>query len=123
MCERTSTRFPEIANACAERTPGACRNTTTTGGTVRKTTGFEEVILNQGRRDSVRIMADQLRETLPETGLKEPYDVELGFKGDQLWLFQVRPFVENKRAASSEYLRSITPAIPDDRIISLEASL
>ena len=38
-----------------------------------------------------------------------PFDIELGFKDNKLWLFQVRPFVENKNAVSSEYLKSITP--------------
>ena len=37
-----------------------------------------------------------------------PFDVELGFKENKLWLFQVRPFVENKQAASSDYLKSIS---------------
>ncbi len=34
-------------------------------------------------------------------------DVEFGFKGSQLVLFQIRPFVESKRALSDPYLKSL----------------
>jgi len=33
----------------------------------------------------------------------------LGIKDDKIWLFQVRPFVENKSALGSEYLASLNP--------------
>jgi hypothetical protein len=34
-------------------------------------------------------------------------DVEFGFLGDKLYLFQIRPFVQNKGAASNRYLQSL----------------
>jgi len=37
------------------------------------------------------------------------YDIELGIKGDHIWLFQVRPFVENRDALASTYLSSLDP--------------
>jgi hypothetical protein len=49
--------------------------------------------------------------------------VELGFTGDKIWLFQVRPFVENKGALASDYLRSITPPMPVSKIIPLSTRL
>ena len=47
------------------------------------------------------------------------YDVEFGFKDDKLWLFQIRPFVENKQANSSDYLNAISPKTNDNIKISL----
>ncbi len=37
------------------------------------------------------------------------YDIELGILDDHVWLFQVRPFVENNDALASEYLASLDP--------------
>jgi hypothetical protein len=51
------------------------------------------------------------------------YDMELGFKDGKLWLFQIRPFVENKKALSSNYLESITPELNTKKEISLNTSL
>jgi hypothetical protein len=51
------------------------------------------------------------------------YDVELGFKDDKLWLFQIRPFVENKNALGSEYLQSITPTVNMQKEILLNSTL
>jgi len=56
-------------------------------------------------------------------GMQGPYDVELGFQNNKLWLFQVRPFVENKNAASALYLESITPVIDGKKQISLTQKL
>ena len=54
---------------------------------------------------------------------KGAYDVELGFKDNKLWLFQIRPFVENKKALSSGYLESITPIIDKNKVISLSTKI
>jgi hypothetical protein len=46
-----------------------------------------------------------------------PFDVELGFKDGKIVLFQIRPYVENKRAQSSMYLRSLDPELPKNLMI------
>ncbi len=94
-----------------------------TGGSLKLHTSFEEQLLSEGRLASLRTMATSLLEKLPATDMKWPYDVELGFKDDHIWLFQVRPFVENKRASSSQYLQSITPQMDRDKTIPLNASI
>ena len=48
-----------------------------------------------------------------------PYDIELGIKDGKIWLFQVRPFVENKEANASLYLESLDPKF-DDKLIPLD---
>ena len=61
---------------------------------------------------------------MKETGSMEgPFDVELGFLNNKLWLFQVRPFVENKSAAGTAYLNSVSPETDESRVISLTEKL
>lgn len=92
-----------------------------TGGTETKFATFEEPILNHGNVYDLRLLAYHLYQKFTE--MKPPYDVECGFKDNQLWLFQVRPFVENKSAQSSAYLESITPKVDGGKMVGLKNSL
>jgi phosphoenolpyruvate synthase/pyruvate phosphate dikinase len=86
-----------------------------TGGTERQTATFDQPVLNDQNMYDLRVIAQEIRQTLPSApGIETdgPFDIELGFQNNKLWLFQVRPFVENKKAVSSAYLQSITPALP-----------
>jgi hypothetical protein len=97
-----------------------------TGGTKKQIATFESAVLNTQNIQDLRNLAKSLRTILPEaTGsdYKGAYDVELGFKDNKLWLFQIRPFVENKNALGSAYLESITPKIKKDQIINLSTKL
>ena len=58
-----------------------------------------------------------------DTEYEGAYDVELGFKDNKLWLFQIRPFVENKKALSSTYLQSITPIVNTNKAIALSKKI
>lgn len=92
------------------------------GGSVIKNATFEKRILNPDHLLALREMAGKIKEQLPKVpGISStgPWDIELGFKDDQIWLFQVRPFVENKQAASSEYLQKITPEFDKDKFLIL----
>jgi rifampicin phosphotransferase len=96
------------------------------GGTQKNITSFEKPILKTTNLRTLREIAAEIKEKLPQApGIETngPWDVELGFKDDKLWLFQVRPFVENKNAMASEYLKSITPEIPESKMISLSSKL
>lgn len=88
------------------------------GGTLKRTTSFELPILNHENRIEIRRFAALLKQKMIETkAMQGPFDVELGFLNNKLWLFQVRPFVENRNAASALYLESITPKIEDGKRI------
>ena len=81
---------------------------------------FDRPVLSDKNRADLRALAADVNERLPKApGIETdgPWDVELGFKDDKIWLFQVRPFVENKNAKTSEYLESITPPRPDRRLL------
>lgn len=97
-----------------------------TGGTQKAFAHFNQPILNSGNLFQLRKLAELIKTTLqkqPGIESKGPWDVELGFKDEHVWLFQVRPFVENKRAASSHYLRTLDPEPPKDVKIALDKSL
>lgn len=97
-----------------------------TGGTIKKNATFEKPVLNRDNIEEIWAFAQTIRKTLPKeskSDYKGAYDVELGFRNDTLWLFQIRPFVENKRALSSGYLESITPKIDAKKEILLSTKL
>lgn len=97
-----------------------------TGGTGKKMVTFEKSVLNTQNIKEIRELSETIRRTMPDetkTDYNGAYDVELGFKNDKLWLFQIRPFVENKKALSSGYLESITPKIDSNKEINLSTKL
>ncbi|WP_455170100.1 PEP/pyruvate-binding domain-containing protein [Aegicerativicinus sediminis] len=97
-----------------------------TGGTSKLYTTFEKPILNESNIKDLRSIAGEIREKMPKAwnnDYKGAYDVELGFKEDKLWLFQIRPFVENSNAKTSEYLNSIAPKIDYSKKINLSTKI
>lgn len=83
-----------------------------TGGSVMVPAAFNERILKPQNLKVLRELAEEVEKVMPTApGVESsgPWDVELGFQNDKAWLFQIRPFVENQRAQSSEYLESISP--------------
>ncbi|WP_026809001.1 PEP/pyruvate-binding domain-containing protein [Arenibacter latericius] len=96
------------------------------GGTEKKIATFENFILNDQNIQDIRDLANAIRETMPKetnTDYNGAYDVELGFQKNKLWLFQIRPFVENKKAQSSDYLESITSKIDLNKKINLSQKI
>ena len=92
------------------------------GGVQKRTAFFDLPILTLVERTQLRQLAVEIRRRLPRMpGIesKGPFDMELGFAGDKLWLFQARPFVESRRARSSLYLRHLDPPVPADVWIAL----
>ncbi len=97
-----------------------------TGGTGKKRATFQDRVVNKDNIEAIRELAETIRKTLPEatdTDYEGAYDVELGFEDNKLWLFQIRPFVENKKAVSSDYLASITPTINTEKKIPLSTKI
>ncbi|MEO5906765.1 MAG: PEP/pyruvate-binding domain-containing protein, partial [Saprospiraceae bacterium] len=93
-----------------------------TGGSVRKEATFEDRILSNANLEALKVIAAKINQELPNApgiNTKGPWDIELGFKDNKIWLFQVRPFVENKQAAATEYLQKITPDFDRNEIIIL----
>lgn len=97
-----------------------------TGGSKILNTTFEKPILNGQNIHDLRWLAYNIHQQIPKTTGTEdkgPFDVELGFQDNKTWLFQIRPFVENKNAVSSAYLERISPKIDAQKEILLSRSL
>ena len=47
-------------------------------------------------------------------------DVEFGFYGDTLYLFQIRPFVQNKGAASNQFLQSLDAGLKEATDVTVD---
>jgi hypothetical protein len=97
-----------------------------TGGSTKGISYFQNAILEQKDLMMLRVMAAEIKNKLKSDGSNSPIgpqDIELGFLDGKIWLFQIRPFVENKNAAKSEYLDSITPEFPVNKKIDLKQNL
>ena len=87
---------------------------------------FERRILTPENLQALRMLAAHVLQELPQApGISTtgPFDMELGFKENKMWLFQVRPFVENKQAAASAYLQHITPEFNGGKRVSLDLKI
>lgn len=83
-----------------------------TGGSVMVGASFDEAILSRQNLVDLYRLAGEVERVMPRApgvGSEGPFDVELGFKDDSIYLFQIRPFVENDRAQGSAYLQSLSP--------------
>ncbi len=92
------------------------------GGVQKQLTRLHQPVLNLMELKTLQKLATEIRDTLPGIpGIETsgPFDVELGFKDGAVRLFQVRPYIENRRARSSEYLMSLDPTPPASLQVSL----
>ncbi len=90
------------------------------GGVERRITSFDMRILSPEDLRKLADLAGEVRRRLPGTpGIETtgPFDVELGFLGPDIRLFQTRPFVENRAAASTLYLSAMDSRSKTDRTI------
>lgn len=91
----------------------------TAGGTERRTSALNQQMLTQQNRKDLWSMIQRIELEMPKAGMDAPYDIELGFENEKLWLFQIRPFVENKKATSSIYLSKLDPHVPTNKTLDV----
>lgn len=97
-----------------------------TGGSVMVAAAFDQPVLSEQNLRDLYQLGQQVEEVMPQAPGVEtqgPFDVELGFEDDKIWLFQIRPFVENTKAQSSEYLQRISPPAREGVYIDLASEL
>ena len=95
-----------------------------TGGSEMLPATFDRAVLSRKNLVDLYQLAHKVEEVMPNSpgvASKGPFDVELGFQNDKIWLFQIRPFVENSKAQSSEYLQRISPPKREGVYIDLES--
>lgn len=93
------------------------------GGTARGADPAQLPLLKPTNLLRIKELSKFVDSNYPGSDGNMTYDMEMGFKDDHLWLFQVRPFVENKGAAASLYLQSINPVFDPWEDIDLTASI
>lgn len=92
------------------------------GGVRKLPARLNHPILNGSELKKLEKMVAEIREKLPGApGIETrvPFDVESGFKDGELRLFQIRPYVENRQAQASRFLRSLDPKMFAGRRIGL----
>lgn len=97
-----------------------------TGGSTFGISYFNNPILNKNELEKLRVLSGEIKTKLKSTetsSILGPKDSEMGFKDGKIWLFQIRPFVENKNASKSEYLDSIIPKFPSDKKVNLKTNV
>lgn len=96
------------------------------GGVVKEWVDLDTPVLSALDRQKIRELVSTVRSTLPGTpGIEGqgPFDIEMGFYNDAIRLFQVRPFMENKRAGMTNYLLRLDMGYEEPDSISLERQL
>jgi len=87
------------------------------GGVQSKPVTGADRVLEPQEVSALIEFAKQLPERFPammdDEGRPTPADVEFGFLDGRLMLFQIRPFLESKRARGSSYLKSLDDALRD----------
>ncbi len=80
------------------------------GSEVVPSTGRQFVLSKENLDDLVaaaKEIDNRLEPARDESGQPRPWDIEFGFARDQLWLFQVRPFVGNQELANLPALAAL----------------
>nr|WP_319492241.1 PEP/pyruvate-binding domain-containing protein [uncultured Desulfobacter sp.] len=96
------------------------------GGVFKTWVDLDAPVLSDLDRKKIREFVATVRNILPGTpGIEGhgPFDIELGFLNNEIRLFQIRPFMENKRAATTNYLLRLDMGIKEPGTISLERRL
>ncbi len=77
------------------------------GGIQKDFASFDQPVLSTSDLNQLTTLTHAAVDKLSTSAGVEknvPFDMELGIKDGKIWLFQVRPFVENKKANATEYL-------------------
>lgn len=102
------------------------RITPATGGIVRIPVSGSSVILQAEEIAQLIRLAETLPQQFPpitdEQGEPAPADIEFGFLGGELRLFQIRPFLESTRMRNHEYLANLDRQLVDTGPIRVDLS-
>ena len=112
--ERASGRVRLMASATAPRrmVPLA------TGGIAHLPTSGAEVLLQPDEAKQLMAFADEIEQRFPqhgEDGKPVAADVEFGFVKGQMWLLQIRPFNESRKARGQAHLIEMDKALEGNR--------
>ena len=92
------------------------------GGLLKKQLPADGRVLSGADIKELINLSKELEAKFPqrgETGEKTAADIEFGFKKGKLVLFQVRPFLQNRRVKKNHYLNTLDQALNDSMDISV----
>ncbi len=93
------------------------------GSIVRASTGSPEVLTSQELNtlvDAGKMISGRFKAAFDTWQRPRPWDIEYGFVGGKLWLFQVRPFIGNDTLGNIPALRIYETKLSPLRFLSLE---
>jgi len=101
----------------AEATAPLRREVASAGGLVKVPASGADRVLQPDEIaqliELARVLPRRFPAILDADGNAAPADIEFGFVGGKLRLFQIRPFLESKQARGSEYLKSLDAGMRD----------
>jgi hypothetical protein len=98
------------------------------GGVGREPTSGTEALIGPAEAKQLIAFADEIPRRFPqhgEDGKEVAADVEFAFVGDKLWLLQIRPFNESRKARGASHLAQMDQALAGrlDRKVDLKGEL
>ncbi|NQX90474.1 MAG: phosphoenolpyruvate synthase, partial [Halioglobus sp.] len=110
-----------MATAPWQRVPSS------TGGVEERPVSGSESVLLPGDIEQLIQFAKELPQRFPsivdDVGKPAPADVEFGFFNGKLQLFQLRPFLESRKAQGSSYLSSMDEALSNNKTRTVNMQL
>ena len=93
------------------------------GGVQKLPASGGDYVLTRAEIDQLIALAQSLPERFPAivdvTGATAPADIEFGFLDGRLQLFQIRPFLESRRARGNSYLNALDANLQDLNLVSV----
>jgi hypothetical protein len=102
------------------------RNPASTGGVEKLPVSGEESVLRPPEIRELIRFTEELPQRFPaitdDRGNPAPADIEFGFLDGKLYLFQLRPFLESRKARGSDKLRKMDRALKGslDKTVKME---
>jgi hypothetical protein len=93
------------------------------GGLVKKQLDADGQVLSRGEINQLIKFAHELSVKFPQlddAGIPTAADVEFGFENGQLVLFQVRPYLKNRRVKKNHYLNQLDRSLDKTRHIMVD---
>jgi hypothetical protein len=115
-----SVRVLAMATAPWRRIPAA------SGGIEKLPVSGDEAVLQPDEIKQLILFADELPQRFPpitdDQGNPAPADIEFGFLDGKLQLFQLRPFLESRKARGSTYLSDMDQTLQGtlDRTVNMQ---
>jgi phosphoenolpyruvate synthase/pyruvate phosphate dikinase len=115
--------FSSHIRLLADATASKKRVLNVDGGLVKKQLDADGQVLSRGEINQLIKLAHELSVKFPQlddAGMPTAADVEFGFENGRLVLFQVRPYLKNRRVKKNHYLNQLDRSLDKTRRIIVD---